>query len=211
MNLGATTDIDWSTLGKVTPVRNQGNCGSCWAFSAIGAVESEVMIKRGLSTGPNLSEQQLVSCTRVSPYDNYGCNGGWMVPAFKFMMTTAGIATEAKYPYTASNGSCRTALRAYRLSGYNVVARDRCGDLLTALQTRPISVAVDATNWSSYRTGVFNNCAVNINHAVLLVGSTASTWRIKNSWGIYWGQSGFMTISKSTDCGICKYGSFPIL
>jgi C1A family cysteine protease len=101
-------------------------------------------------------------------------------------MTDKGIAIEANYYYTATDSPCKTALRAYKLKGYQIVP-DTCGSLLAALQAKPISVAVDAGNWRFYRSGVFNNCTANINHAVLLVGSTATTWRIKNSWGVYWG------------------------
>lgn len=194
-------DIDWSSQGKVSGVKNQGSCGSCWAFSATAAMESAYLIK-GQSV--NLSEQQLVDCSR--PYGNQGCNGGWMDSAFDFAQEK-GLTTTDKYPYVARDQACKIATGDYKVSDY--VDVNGCTDLLNALSARPVSVAVDASVWSPYRSGVLSNCGTNVNHGVLLIGATDAYWRIKNSWGTTWGESGFIRIARGDTCAVCQYPSYP--
>jgi len=199
-------DIDWSAQGKVTPVKNQGNCGSCWAFSATASIESALM--QG-DASVSLSEQQLVDCSRS--YGNQGCNGGWMDSAFDYIIA-GGITDTASYPYIAKDQACKTAGGQYKITDY--VDIEDCTGLLNALNGRPISVAVDASTWSSYRSGLLTNCGSNVNHGVLLVGATDAYWRIKNSWGASWGESGFIRLGKSAKpniCAICNYASYPVL
>lgn len=212
-NIDVTTssingDIDWSAVGKVTPVKNQGQCGSCWAFSATASIESAYLLQD--NTSVSLSEQQLVDCSRS--YGNQGCNGGWMDSAFDFIIAK-GITDTATYPYVARDQSCKVATGGYKIAAY--VDTDGCTDLLNSLSARPISVAVDATNWSPYRSGIFTNCAKNVNHGVLLVGATDDYWRIKNSWGASWGDQGFIRLGRSASnsdtCAICQYPSYPTL
>ena len=201
-------EIDWIADGKVTPVKNQGQCGSCWAFSATASIESAYMIKSGSS--PSLSEQQLVDCSRK--YGNQGCNGGWMDSAFDYIIDN-GLTDTPSYPYIARDQTCKTTGGSYTIGDY--VDTPGCTDLFNALNARPISVAVDASNWSPYKSGIFSNCAKNVNHGVLLVGATDDYWKIKNSWGASWGDQGFIrlgrTSANSDTCAICQYPSYPTL
>lgn len=174
-----SNDIDWTTQGKVSGVKNQGQCGSCWAFSATGVMESWSLLK-GQSV--SLSEQQLVDCSR--PQGNQGCNGGWPSSALNYVKAN-GITTESAYPYAGRDQACKTQGGSFKISGYS--SASGCSGLQSEINSHPISVTVDATNWSSYRSGIFNNCRANINHAVLLVGFVGGNWKIKNSWGTGWG------------------------
>lgn len=174
-----SNDIDWTTQGKVSGVKNQGQCGSCWAFSATGVMESSALFK-GQSV--SLSEQQLVDCS--GGYGNHGCNGGWPSSALNYVKAN-GIRSESEYPYVARDQSCKAQGGSFRISGFSSFTG--CSGLSSAINGRPISVTVDASNWSPYRGGIFNNCATGINHAVLLVGFVGGSWKIKNSWGTGWG------------------------
>lgn len=190
-------DVDWTTSGKVTRVKNQGQCGSCWAFSAVGVLESFYLFK-GQNT--NLAEQQLVDCSR--PQGNQGCNGGWPHSALTYIQSN-GIADESAYPYVAKDQSCKVQGGAHKISGYN--SYSGCNGLSSQINNSPVSVTVDATNWSPYRSGVFTNCATGINHAVLLVGVVGGAWKIKNSWGTGWGEAGYIRIGAGNTCGVCAY------
>lgn len=195
-------DVDWTTQGAVTPVKNQGQCGSCWAFSATGALEGLSKVSGGALE--SFSEQQLVDCS--GSYGNQACNGGLMDNAFKFVKDH-GIVHEDQYPYKGVKQTCSQAGGAFKISGFTDI--NNCNTLATALTGRPISVAVDATNWSAYKTGVFNNCATRLNHGVLLVGVTDAYWRVKNSWAASWGESGFIRLARGNTCGICNVASYP--
>ena len=195
-------DVDWTTQGVVTGIKNQGQCGSCWAFSATGALEA--LSKIGYGTLESFSEQQLVDCS--GSYGNQACNGGLMDNAFKYVKDH-GIVHEDQYPYKAVKQTCSQNSGPFKISGFTDV--NNCNTLATALNDRPISVAVDATNWSPYKSGVFNNCATRLNHGVLLVGVTDQAWKIKNSWGSTWGESGFIRLARGNTCGICNAASYP--
>jgi len=177
--LGA--DVDWSTAGKVSPVKNQGQCGSCWAFSATGAIESAFRLADG-NNQVLVSEQQLVDCSRS--YGNQGCNGGWMDSAFQYVIDH-GLTDSTSYPYTARDGNCKIDSGANKIRGFTDVPG--CDNLMNALSARPVAVAVDASVWSGYRSGVLSNCGTAVNHGVLLVGASDGFWKIKNSWGASWG------------------------
>ncbi|CAM5999408.1 unnamed protein product [Sphagnum balticum] len=190
--------VDWVSQGKVSGVKNQGSCGSCWAFSATGVLESWALFK-GQSV--SLSEQQLVDCSRAQ--GNQGCNGGWPSDALKYVQSY-GITTEAAYPYVGRDQTCKTTGGAFKIAGQNSHAG--CAGLSNRINSSPVSVTVDATNWSPYRSGVFSNCAASINHAVLLVGvGSDNSWKIKNSWGTSWGESGFIRLNQGNTCGLCAY------
>ena len=188
-------DIDWTAQGKVSPVKNQGQCGSCWAFSAVGVLESFALFS---SQTVNLSEQQLVDCSRK--YGNQGCNGGYNYQALAYVKDH-GITTETAYPYIAKNEACKTDGGSFKIK--NVVTVKGCTGVLNALQSRPVGVSADATNWNKYSSGIFNNCGTNLNHDILLVGATDSYWKIKNSWGTGYGEKGFIRLAAGNTCGVC--------
>jgi C1A family cysteine protease len=131
-----------------------------------------------------------------------------MDSAFDYIIAK-GITSTTSYPYVARDQACKIDGGAWKLTGYIDV--QGCDDLQTALATRPLSVAVDASVWSSYRSGVLSNCNKNVNHGVLLIGSTDAYWRIKNSWGTSWGESGFIRLAKGDTCAICQYPSHPLV
>jgi C1A family cysteine protease len=195
-------DVDWTTQGAVTGVKNQGQCGSCWAFSATGGLEG--LSKLAYGTLESFSEQQLVDCS--GSYGNQACNGGLMDNAFKFVKDN-GIVHEDQYVYKAVKQTCSQKTGPFKISGFTDIKN--CNDLATAIAGRPISVAVDATNWSPYKSGVFNNCKTSLNHGVLLVGLTDQYWHVKNSWGTSWGESGFVRLARGNTCGICNVASYP--
>ena len=192
-----SNDIDWSTKGKVSNVKNQGQCGSCWAFSATGVCESWARIK---GQSPSLSEQQLVDCS--GSYGNHGCNGGWPSKALQYVKDK-GLASESEYPYTAHTQTCKKQGGSFKISGQK--SYSGCSGLTNGINSEPISVTVDASKWSSYKSGVFNNCGTSINHAVLLVGVVGGNWKIKNSWGTGWGETGYIRLANGNTCGVCQY------
>ena len=192
--LGA--DIDWTQKGMVSPVKNQGQCGSCWAFSAVGVLESFSLMK-GKSV--NLAEQQLVDCSRK--YGNQGCNGGFNYQGLAYVKDK-GITDTASYPYVAKNQGCKIDGGSFKIS--SVPSAKGCTGILTALAGRPIGVSVDANKWSSYKSGIFNNCGKSLDHDVTLVGATDAFYKIKNSWGKSWGEEGFIRLAPGNTCGICQ-------
>ena len=145
-----------------------------------------------------LSEQQLVDCS--NKYGNNGCNGGYNYNGLAYVKNH-GIATDAEYPYIAKTQVCKVDGGVFKISNFNVVKG--CSALLIALASRPIGVSVDATNWSHYASGIFNNCMTSLNHDVLLVGAKLTYWKIKNSWGKTWGENGFIRLAPGNTCGIC--------
>ena len=181
--------------GAVTPIKNQGQCGSCWAFSTTGTVEGYSKIVKGKLQ--SFSESQLVDCDSA----NFGCNGGWPYKALNYVKTK-GIASEAEYPYVPRTMSCKKQGGSFKIS--RVATGSGCSKLVSNINTQPTSVCVDASNWSFYRSGVFSNCGTSINHAVLAVGYDASgNWLVKNSWGTSWGMSGYITLKSGSTCGVC--------
>lgn len=191
-------------------MKDQSSCGSCWAFSAVGALESAYALKGNTLT--TFSEQQLVDCSWG--FGNEGCNGGWMDQAFNYLKGKDICKTDDFKAYNARDNNacdeskCTSGIRVVGISG---VPAGNADALDAALSHGPVSVAVDASNWSQYRGGVFSNCASNLNHGVLLVGATADFWIIKNSWGSRWGENGFMNIKRGDTCGIAQAASYPIL
>merc|ERR1711959_866905 len=201
--------VDWTTQGAVTPVKDQGQCGSCWAFSTTGGMEGAWQIASGSLT--SMSEQQLVDCST----QNSGCNGGSMELAFNYAGTT-NVATEASYPYTARDGSCKssytTAIPRGGVTGYESVGQST-NSLKSALQTGPVSVAIEADQmaFQLYSGGVLSSgCGTNLDHGVLAVGYTDNAFKVKNSWGSSWGENGYLQISTSGNvCGIHSDASYP--
>jgi len=210
----ASNDIDWVSKGAVTPVKDQAQCGSCWAFSTTGSMEGAVAVKSGRLT--SLSEQQLVDCAGSS--GNQGCNGGLMDDAFNWIISHKGLGSEASYPYTARDGTCRDVPSVSTISGFKDVQQGSEDALMTALNMQPVSIAIEAdqSSFQMYKSGVFTGpCGQQLDHGVLLVGSGTDGgqdyWRVKNSWGASWGDSGFIRIIRGKNvCGLSNMASYPV-
>jgi len=201
--------VDWTTKGAVTPVKNQGQCGSCWAFSTTGGIEGAYQVATGKLV--SLSEQQFVDCDKVDA----GCGGGLMDHGFAFAQGTA-IATEASYAYTGVGGSCKssftTALPAGTVSGFKDVQKSASG-LKSALNLHPVSVAIQADQpvFQQYKSGVITSgCGTQLDHGVLAVGYDGNTIKVKNSWGASWGANGYVLMDAS-QCGVTTDPSYPTI
>jgi len=205
-------DVDWVSKGAVTPVKNQGQCGSCWSFSVTGTLEGRYQIASGRLV--SLSEQQFVDCDR----QNHGCNGGFPAETLSWAKGRP-ICKEDSYPYTARDGSCRASgcspgIPAGEITGYRKVPSGSSSGLATALNSGPVSVLVDASGaFHSYGGGVLTNrCGTSLNHAVLAVGYTSRYWKVKNSWGTRWGEAGYIRMTRNgNECGILDGPSYPVM
>merc|ERR1719486_1188061 len=197
------TSVDWTTKNAVTPVKNQGQCGSCWAFSTTGSVEGANAIKTGKLE--SFSEQELVDC--AGSFGNQGCNGGLMDNGFKYIKSK-GDALESKYPYTGKTGSCsqaKTTPAAVHVTGYTDVPQKNEAQLMAAVAKQPVSVAIEAdlSGFQFYKSGVFSGtCGTKLDHGVLAVGygtdGGKAFWKVKNSWGTSWGQQGYIMLARNT-------------
>ena len=209
----APSSVDWRTQGKVTAVKNQGGCGSCWAFATVGALESLNLI---LQNPQQLySEQFLVDCTNNVGAQCYACSGGWPSGCMGWIKNN-GIVSASACPYRqvfTGQSYCSTIARAsLKTYGAGTIAAGNTDELARAVAIQPVIVAIDASNWGNYRGGIFNNCNPQIhNHAVLLVGYTADAWIIKNSWGTGWGESGYIRLARpGNTCGIADFANYPL-
>jgi len=209
-NTPNANDIDWRTKDALTPVKNQGHCGSCWAFSATAAVESYAK----LSTKYDLIElaaQQIVSCDKADG----GCGGGWPYKAYGYLQKAGGMEAEADYPYVSGDSgkvpSCafNVGKSKVKVTGYKNVAKGE-SNLETALNAGPASVCVDASSWHSYTGGILSSCGRSVDHCVQAVAYTSDYWVIRNSWKASWGEEGFMRIKRGSDlCLIADYVTYP--
>ncbi|XP_039977372.1 cathepsin S-like [Xiphias gladius] len=220
VNTSLPVTLDWRDEGLVTEVKMQGSCGSCWAFSAVGALEGQ--LKKSTGTLISLSPQNLVDCSMK--YGNHGCNGGFMTNAFQYVIKNQGIESDTAYPYIGTRGQCKynPQYRAANCSRYTILPRGDEFALKAALaNTGPISVAIDASRpkFVFYHHGVYRDhtCTHNVNHGVLAVGYGNERghdyWLVKNSWGVNYGDEGYIKMARNrhNQCGIALYACFPII
>ncbi|XP_069074636.1 cathepsin S isoform X1 [Pleurodeles waltl] len=211
--------VDWREKGCVTDVKNQGSCGSCWAFSAAGALEGQLKLKKGKLE--SLSPQNLVDCS--SSYGNHGCNGGLPILAFKYVIDNKGIDSDTAYPYTAKDGSCKydPSRKAATSTSSHQLPRSEAALQEAVANVGPISVAIDASRPSFflYKHGIYNDplCSQEVNHAVLAVGygnlSGQDYWLLKNSWSTSFGEQGYIRLARNHRnlCGISSYASYALM
>jgi hypothetical protein len=217
-NLAGTEDsVDWRAKGAVTPVKNQGQCGSCWSFSTTGSTEGRVQIATGKLI--SLSEQQLMDCSTAE--GDHSCQGGLMDDAFQYIIKNGGIDTEEDYPYQMRNEACNTekeARHAATITAFKDVERNNEAQLAAAVAQGPVSVAIEADQraFQSYRSGILSAaCGTKLDHGVLVVGYGDGYWIVKNSWGASWGMDGYIQLARGTgspsgECGIAMQPSYPI-
>ncbi|VDI41108.1 cathepsin L [Mytilus galloprovincialis] len=220
-NVEIPNEVDWREKGYVTPVKNQGSCGSCWAFSAVGSLEGQHFRKTGKLV--SLSEQNLMDCS--SKYGNKGCNGGRLTPSFQYVKDNKGIDTENGYPYEGKVGNCRYTKSniGASITGYTGIRNGDENQLKEAVATvGPVSACIYVDqNFKLYKRGVFNNpsCkSYTTNHCILVVGygtqsSDDDYWLVKNSWATTWGMDGYILMSRNRNdqCGIATNAMYPLM
>ncbi len=225
------TSVDWVKAGAVTPVKDQGQCGSCWSFSTTGALEGAYFLKTGSLV--SYSEQQLVDCDNLSNGGrDHGCNGGLMDNAFNWIGKNNGLCTESAYPYvsgtTKTAGTCQTSCK--NVAGSDIqshvdVLPNSDEAMMNALALQPVSVAIEADqrDFQLYSSGVFTgSCGTNLDHGVLAVGygtmDGTNYYKVKNSWSSSWGDLGYIYLGRGANfnggagqCGILMSASYPNL
>ena len=212
--------VDWRKIHKVSSVKNQESCGSCWAFSSVGAVESAWAIKH--NTLYNLSEQELIDCSS----ENNGCEGGSMVKAFQYIIEN-GLCSNESYPYVAIDKQCQNDCKSLvQISNYSDIIPNQEKMLMRAVQHQPVSVAIQANkrSFQMYQSGIYSDpdCGFELDHGVLLIGYgydkkyDMDYWIVKNSWSESWGENGYIRIQRNINdprglCGIAMDPSIPIV
>eukprot|EP01132_Coremiostelium_polycephalum_P005532 gene5532-6891_t len=212
--------FDWRTKGAVTPVKNQGQCGSCWSFSTTGNVEGQWFLANNSLVG--LSEQNLVDCSNSECMEylgtnvcNDGCGGGLQPNAYNYIIKNDGIDTESAYPYTATqSASCEFKPNAIgaKISNWTYVSSDETQMAAYLVQNGPLAIAADAEEWQFYSKGVFDfPCGKVLDHGILIVGYGVESsifknkpyWIVKNSWGATWGEAGYLRVERGVgECGL---------
>eukprot|EP01124_Arcella_intermedia_P015527 TRINITY_DN2202_c0_g1_i1.p1 TRINITY_DN2202_c0_g1~~TRINITY_DN2202_c0_g1_i1.p1 ORF type:complete len:330 (+),score=66.00 TRINITY_DN2202_c0_g1_i1:2-991(+) len=215
--------FDWNDKGAVTPVYDQGQCGSCWAFSATEAIESQWYLAHHPLT--SLSPQQIVDCDKGR--GDEGCNGGDTPTAYEYVISAGGMETETAYPYTGEDDTCafKTNSVVAKISNWTYVSttKNETEMQVKLLANGPISICVDAEIWQFYVGGVISAlCGTTLDHCVLLtgyddkyvniLGETVQIWKIRNSWGADWGESGYVYVERNYDlCGVADEPTLPIV
>lgn len=213
-------EFDWRSKGVITPVKNQGDCGSCWSFSATGAMESIYTIKTGIQV--SFSEQELIDCS--NKYNDMGCNGGTMTGAFRYAIDN-GICHERDVPYDNTTHSCMkdSCKNKSFFTDCKILPSAAPLKMLRYIQNQPLSVAIQANHpmFKFYKSGIITSieCGDTPDHGVLIVGYGSENgidyWLVKNSWGTDWGDHGYVKIGRDVSenkygvCGITREVSFP--
>lgn len=225
------SQINWVTNGAVTPVKDQGQCGSCWSFSTTGALEGAYYIKNRKLI--SFSEQQLIDCDNFKNGGrDHGCNGGLMDNAFTWIEKNGGLCLESEYQYvsgtTEKSDECQTTCNKVPgsdIQGYTDVPAASDNSMMSALINQPVSIAIEADqkDFQLYKSGIFTgSCGTNLDHGVLAVGYGSEEfgdyYLVKNSWGTSWGDQGYIKLGRGQQynngdgqCGILLEGSFPVL
>jgi C1A family cysteine protease len=223
MRAAVPDSLDWSAKGATTPVKDQGDCGSCWAYSATEGIESGLFMTTG--TLEELSEQQIISCDKVDG----GCDGGDLPTAFEYVEKAGGIDTESDYPDSSASsgntGRCKSFKKKVQVTGYKYAIppcdsgackNQKESDMMAALNTYgPLSVCVNAESWDNYSGGIYkkkcSGAARNLDHCVQLVGydKSANYWKVRNSWAADWGEDGFIRLPMGENaCGIADEATY---
>jgi len=215
--------VNWKDLGRVSPVKDQSKCGSCWTFSTTGCLESATAIHKKGHPLYTLSEQQLVDC--AGNYNNSGCNGGLPSQAFEYIHYNKGLMDEWDYKYTAKDGTCKydsSLAVGFVEKIVNITAGNEVELADAVAYQNPVSVAFDVTDdFMHYKSGIYSNPSCGdkpsqVNHAVLAVGygteNGTDYWLVKNSWGVFWGSDGYFKIKRGSNmCGISDCASYPVV
>ena len=225
--------VNWVERGGVTPVKDQGKCGSCWSFSTTGALEGAYFVKNGVLF--SFSEQQLVSCDNFKNIENrghdHGCSGGLMDNAFGWIEKNNGLCSEIEYPYVSGEGvvpvcsyECDEVKGSKIVNFVDVKPSDDTA-MMTAISKQPVSIAIEADQreFQLYKSGIFTgDCGTKLDHGVLVVGYGAENgndyYLVKNSWSESWGDAGYIKLGRGPNynngdgqCGILLQGSYPVL
>lgn len=209
----STTVMNWASSGYTTAVRDQGYCGSCWAFSAAEQIESDAILAGYLDSSTYLSVQQIVSCDTT----DLGCDGGDTETAYEYVIDAGGIETEDDYPYSSYydvTGTCSDDSDDYEIKVKKYYTLSSEDDMETyVLGSGPLSVCVAADTWASYSSGVITTCSTEVDHCVQVVGLNLASetegayWLVRNSWGTYWGEKGYIKVRAGED--LCKIANDP--
>ncbi|KAI5664991.1 hypothetical protein M9H77_24314 [Catharanthus roseus] len=204
--------VDWRQKGAVTHIKNQGRCGSCWAFAMVAMVEGMHQINKGELV--SLSEQHLLDCTEGC----YGCGGGYYYETYMYIERNGGIAKEEDYSYEGYEDYCQARyIKPYvKIGGFETVPRNEHA-LMQAVANQPVGVSIDGSGFRYYSEGIFDGpcCKYHSNHAVVIVGYGTSEdgipyWLVKNSWGTRWGEDGYVRMKRGVNiCGINNDASYP--